>query len=170
MKKSVLALVLVFFTVVCSGNLIAKERHGADLVITKTDGQQINGELIAVKETSLLLLDSQTGADVSVEIGEIRVIRIVKKSKALLGIGIGLLAGLVGGLIIGGTEKTIEGTRGEAVAIYTGAIGGPAALIGGIIGAAIGTDKTIQIEGKSPEETKGILEKLRRQARVTNAQ
>jgi len=47
-------------------------------------GQQIEGELITVKPNSLLLLDTE-GKDVSIDIGDIKVIRIVKKSKALLG-------------------------------------------------------------------------------------
>jgi len=42
--------------------------------------------------------------------------------------------------------------------------------VGGIVGAILSKSKTIQIEGKSDLEIKEILEKLRRQARVTNAQ
>ena len=103
MKNRILVWAVVFIMVVCSVNLEAKERRGADLVITKTDGQQIGGELIAVKPSSLLLLDPQTVGDVSVDIGDLKVIRIVKKSKALQGGGLGLAAGLVAGFIIGGT-------------------------------------------------------------------
>jgi hypothetical protein len=103
MKNRVLALTFVFSLFVCSSNLMANERRGAELVITKTDGQETKGELIAVKPLLLLLLDSQTSADVSVEIGEIAVIKIIKKSKALtvgaIGFGGGALLGLGFGTI-----------------------------------------------------------------------
>jgi hypothetical protein len=49
-----------------STNLYAKERRGAKLLITKKDGGKIEGELIAVKENSLLVLTKWTGRDVSV--------------------------------------------------------------------------------------------------------
>jgi hypothetical protein len=83
MKHKVLVLVVTFSLLICSENMMAKERRGAELMITKTDGQQIAGELIAVKPSSLLLLNPKTGADVSIEIGDIAVIKIMKKSKAL---------------------------------------------------------------------------------------
>jgi hypothetical protein len=63
-----------------SGNLYAKKR-GAELIIIKTNGQQIRGELITVKKDSLLLLDSGIGADVSVDIDDIKVIKIMKVSE-----------------------------------------------------------------------------------------
>jgi len=39
-----------------------------------------------------------------------------------------------------------------------------------VIGAAAGTDKTIQIEGKSSEEVEEALEKLRSKARIPDYQ
>ena len=42
--------------------------------------------------------------------------------------------------------------------------------LGGIVGASAGNDKIIQIEGKSDTEIKEILEKLRKNARIKNAQ
>jgi len=47
--KKFLALFLIFSLIILSVNLYAKERRGAKLLITKKDGQQIRGELIAVK-------------------------------------------------------------------------------------------------------------------------
>ncbi len=78
-KKSV-SLFLVFSLMMLSVNLYAKERQGATLIVTKKDGQLIKGELITVKPSSLLLLDTE-GKDVSVGIADIKVIRVVKKSK-----------------------------------------------------------------------------------------
>ena len=63
-----------------SAILDAGEKRRAKLVILKKDGQQKEGELITVKPNSLLLLDTE-GKDVSVSIANIKVIRMVKKSR-----------------------------------------------------------------------------------------
>ena len=92
LSKKFIALFLIFSLVMLSANLYAKERRGAKLIVTKKDGQLIEGELIAVKPNSLLLLDTE-GKDVSVGIADIKVITIVKKSKALVGATFGAFAG-----------------------------------------------------------------------------
>jgi hypothetical protein len=145
---------------------MAKERRGAGLVITKSDGQQIKGELIAVKETALLLLDSQSGADVSVEIGEIAVIKIIKKSKALSVGAIGFGLGALYGFSAMQEEAEVPGETLSTTIIF----GILATIPGALIGAYLGTDKTIQLEGKSPEEINAELAKLRKQARITDFQ
>jgi len=61
-----------------------RKKQGANLIIQKINGQQVSGELITVKPNSLLLLNTE-GKDVSVDIKDIVVITIVKKSKALVG-------------------------------------------------------------------------------------
>ena len=66
--KKFISLFLMFSILTLSIPLTAKERKGADLIIQKIDGQQVRGEFIAVKENSLLLLDRDTGADVTVDI------------------------------------------------------------------------------------------------------
>ena len=96
--KKFISLFLVFSILLLSGNLYGKERKGADLIIQKTDGTQVWVELIAVKENSLLLLDRESGADVSIDISDIKVIRVKGKSKFLLGLQIGGLAGAAGSL------------------------------------------------------------------------
>jgi len=115
MKKSkkLQALFLIFSLLTLSLNLYAKEKRGAELKITKKDGQQIRGEkkdgqqirgeLITVKPNSLLLLNTE-GRDVSVGNADIRVIRIVKKSKFFQSLGIGLLIGAGTGAILGLAE------------------------------------------------------------------
>jgi hypothetical protein len=178
MKNNVLVLVVVSSLLICSGNLFANERRGADLVVTKIDGQQIAGELIAVKPSSLLLLDSQTGADVSVEIGEIEAIKIVKKSKALVigacGLGLGVVMGILAGESVQSEEMDSWGAFFRSmyfnpVFIATG-LGIVLGISGALIGASVGKDKTIQLEGNSPEEIRTIMDKLRAQARVTDFQ
>jgi hypothetical protein len=164
--KKFISLFLVFSLLMLSVNLYAK-RRGAKLTITKKDGHLIRGELIAVKEHSILLLSA---TDVSIDIADIKVITIVKKSRA----GIGALSGLlIGGVIgakvasweekesfLGELETAAEAVGGFAVGLISGA------LLGGIIGAVVGTDKTIQIEGMTDSEIKKALSKLRKKARI----
>ena len=165
-SKKFISLSLVFSLVMFSANLYAKEKRGAKLLITKKDGQQIKGELITVKPNSLLLLDTE-GKDVSVGIADIKVIRIVKKSKALLGAGLGLI------ILGGGTALSIaifgtwESDEVLDVALFGGAIGAAAGLlIGGVTGALLGKDKTIQIEGMSDLYIQEALDKLRKKALI----
>jgi len=147
----------------------SKERRGAILIITKKNGQQVGGELIAVKKDSLLLF---IGVDVSVDISEIKVIRIVKKSKVLQGLGFGFLigagSGALMGLADGGDPSAWIGPRtaGEA-AVWGAVVFGPlGAIIGGTLGFASGIDKTTLIEGKSPRWIEFYLKKLRKKARI----
>ena len=147
--KKFTALFLVFSVSVLSVNLYAKERRGAKLIVTKTDSQQIRGELITIKPNSLLLLNTE-GKDVSVDIADIKVITIVKKSKALLGAGLGLI--ILGGgpalyIEISARNKGLKGIDlgDERIwALVFGLIGAAAGLlIGGVTGALLGTDKKI---------------------------
>ncbi len=147
----------------------SKERLGAELIITKKDGQQIRGELIAVKPNSLLLLNTD-GKDVSVKIEEIKTIRVVKKSKVGLGAGIG--AGI--GFVIGAGLATICNLSLQDydrfswfyVPLFGAICSLPSLLIGGVTGALLGTDKTIQIEGMSDLGIQIALDKLRKKARI----
>jgi hypothetical protein len=179
MKNNVLVLVVVSSLLICSENLFANKRRGADLVVTKIDGQQIAGELIVVKPSSLLLLDSQTGGDVSAEIGEIEAIKIVKKSKALVigagGLGLGVVMGILAAESVQNEEMHswseffVKSMYSNPVYNATG-LGIVLGISGALIGALVGKDKTIQLEGNSPEEIRTIMDKLRAQARVTDFQ
>ena len=150
----------------------SKERkHGAKLIITKKDGRQIEGELITVKPNSLLLLDIE-GKDVSVGIADIKVIKIVKKSKFWKGAGYGLLVGGGGGALLGliayetDSEMSWLTTRGEAAWHFGTFFGLIGATVGGIYSLIAGTDKTIQIEGMTDSEIQEALDKLRKKARI----
>lgn len=178
--KKLVSLFLVFSLVALSGNLYAKKK-GAEIILYKKGEEMpdnrwkgttwekkpskpsgIKGELIAVKENSILLLNSE-GADVSIDIGEVKVIKIVKKYKA----GTGALIGLLVGAAIGTAIQADEVASGSWFPAYSGAILGlPGALIGAGVGATSRSYKTVQIEGKSDSEIKEALEKLRKKARI----
>jgi hypothetical protein len=168
--KKFTALFLVFSLMMLSVNLYAKERRGAKFIITKKDRRQIEGELITVKPLSLLLLDTE-GKDVSVDIADIKVIRIVKKSKVWTGAGLGLLIGAGSGGLYGlSTSRDPMGGYGVKAglnAIYWAPVFATLGiLIGGFFGAVAGIDKTIQIEGRHPSSIEFILKELRKKARI----
>jgi len=153
MKKrfyNLAATVLAFLILVLPGALSARERRGANLVITLKDGQQIKGELIAVKPDSLLLLAEK---DESIDLLGIKSIRIVRKSKAMLG---GLLAGMVAtGIYFSPGGDVDQAFSGQLFVL-------PACVAIGIVaGAMAGTDKII------PEsEVRNALGYLRGMARI----
>ncbi|KPL05150.1 MAG: hypothetical protein AMJ73_02005 [candidate division Zixibacteria bacterium SM1_73] len=180
--KKFISLFLVFSILALSGNLFAKEKRGANIAIytvgvgeikPKMEGTpwetirpEIRGELIAVNQNSLLLLERNSGTDVTVDISEIKAVRIIKKSKALVGLFIGGLVGAGFGLLTYSESNFFDfGASGNAAggAILFG-------LPGLVIGAVLGTDKTIKFEGKSNSEIQEILETLRKKARIKNAQ
>lgn len=167
------SLLLVISLLGFSQNLIAGERHGAILSVQKKDGHQEKGELIAVKPSSLLLLDSASGADVSIEVTDISAIKVVKKSKAWTGLGWGALTGLAGGAVIGlasgddPPDQWILRMSAMEKALGAGIILGIAGgVVGLTAGALAGTDKTIQFEGKSDLEIQYALGELRQKARI----
>ncbi len=168
--------------------MFAKEKRGANIEIYKTDQviklkmegtpwerhniePDIRGELIAVKENSLLLMERESGADVIVDIAEVGVITIAKKSQLLLGAGLGTLIGTGVGAVIGASmhEYGDWGPPDELKeTLPVGALLG--LLMGTITGLNAGTTKTFQIEGRSDAEIQEILEYLRKKARVRNSQ
>ena len=169
--KKFVSLFLVFSLLMLSVNLYAKERRGAELLIIKKDGKQIEGELITVKPNSLLLLNTE-GKDVSVSVEEILIIRRARKSKFLKGMGIGILVGAGAGAIFGFAQgETHDWFYGTLTAWDNALIGAISfgflgLIVGAIAGAVTGKDKTIQIEGKSDLEIQEALDKLRKKARV----
>ncbi len=186
MKKFItLFLVISFLVMNCATyergeelSLEPDQKPGVNLVFWKLDWQQVEGELIAVRGNSLLLKESESGADVSVDITDIRIITIVKNSNLLSSVCFGLIIGAGFGALIGWSGTPGEPGWGDLFhydvtkniidfGIVFGLLG---AVVGGITGAAGGKDKIIQIEGKSDSEIKKILEDLRKKARVPNFQ
>jgi len=164
----VAATVVAFMIFALPAELSSREKRGVTLEITFKDGHYAAGELIAVKSDSLLMF---TGRDESVGLAEIRSIRIVRKSKALLGAACGFLAGMAGTVIVSSSQKETDNpltlfgqgmeVAGAAVTFGLGGIG-----IGLGAGALAGKDKTIQLEGKSDSELRRTLAYLRGKARV----
>lgn len=176
MKKKgerLVALILVFSLVALSGNLMAAERKGVRLVIQKTDGQEIKGELVAVKRDSLLILDAETETDTNINLNIIDVITVDNKSLMFeMGVGASLLAGAAR-LSLHSVFQKAEETEEEATVHHLykvltwGAIGGGVGLVAG---AFFGINKTIRIQGESDADIQSALEKLSKKARVRGIQ
>ena len=98
--KKLIASALIGSLIILPGVLLAQERRGAMVVVTRKTGGQVAGELIAVRQDSLLLL-SPVGKDESVDIPDIWTIEIVRKHKAGSGFLIGFLAGGIAGGVLG---------------------------------------------------------------------
>lgn len=171
MKKNLagfVAAVLPSLMLVLPGSLSARGRHGAAVVITLKDGQSVSGELIAVKPDSLLLF---VGKDETVDLAGISSVRIVRRSRALLGAVCGFVAGVAGTAIYASAQEEVEDPwtgfwQGMSV------IGAGLLFIGSGTGLGIGAgllagkDKTIWLEGRSEPEVARALAYLRRRARI----
>ena len=171
-----MSMLLVFCLVVLLGNLSAQAqvKKGVKVVIETIDGQPISGELITVKRDSLLLLEAETQADTSVNINDIKTILVKNKARML---ELGVLGGLIGLGVqgLGGTEvssnelgldNATQTQPKTSLLVYAAVAGGAGVLIG----AAIGMNKKIQIQGQSDAEIQQALEKLSKKARMKGLQ
>jgi hypothetical protein len=174
--RKFIALFLVFSLAGLTGNLYAKKK-GVNLIVQKKDGQLVRGELIAVKENSLLLKEKESGADLSVDIEDVNVIKIMKKSKTLLGAGLGFLTGVsVGALGTGigwelGSWAPNDTKTKFRIMAWVGTISGlVGAVVGRYIGAHTNRSETIQIEGLYQGSIEFVLKELRKEARIRDYQ
>jgi hypothetical protein len=161
--KLIASALVVSFLVLPAG-LSAKERRGANLIVTRLDGSQVSGELIAVKRDSLLLLSN--GRDESIDLADVKTVRIVKKSRAGKGALYGFLVGAAGGALWGSANQDSDvwgnGTAWVAGA-YVGAIG---ALTGLLAGSVLGLDSSFTIAVEPETVVNEYWNKLRAHARV----
>lgn len=126
--------------------LSAKERRGAGLIVTRLDGTQASGELIAVRPDSLLLLSDSR--DLSIPLAEVQIVRIVRRSRVWPYAGIGGAVGLAGmGLLMAqGGGDSDYGTE------YTLLGGGIGVLAGVIAGFVKGVDPVFAVAGRPQAE------------------
>jgi hypothetical protein len=164
MTAKLIASALVVLFLVIPANVSAKERRGANLVVTRLDGRQFAGELIAVKPDSLLLLSA--GTDLTIALAEIKSIRIVRKSRAGRGAFLGFLGGLLTGGVLGAASGGLdEYTSGEA-AVVLGAVFGVIGGLGGLgLGTIMGVDTTIAVAGEPAEVVADQWDRLRAYSR-----
>ncbi len=164
LRKHVAFIVLVMMAVflVLPAPASSKEKRGAQLVVTKLDGREVGGELIAVKDNSLLLLDG-AGGDEAVNATDIRTIKIVRKSHAGgLAIG-GALVGALGGLVI---ISSVADEDNKYTAPLGGVLFGAAGALAGLaLSVPIGADTTFALAGEPGSVVRERLNKLARMSR-----
>jgi hypothetical protein len=127
-----LAVVLMAGSLGLPAELSAKTRRGALVVVTKSDGARVKGELVSVKPDSLLLLRS--GGDLTVPRNRIQSVTVMRRSRmassALKGFIFGALPGVAWGIGYGDS-----GSHGIRTPVKAGAFTG---VLGLAIGMAAG--------------------------------
>jgi hypothetical protein len=138
--------------------LSAKGRRGAEIIITRLDGTQVSGELIAVKPDSLLLLSG--GRDVSIGLADIRTVVILRKSRSGLLAGIGGAAGAAAGATVGAYVFN-KGWDDEPSSLRNGLVFGAAGALAGLLANAILThEPRFDIAGKPEADVARFWERL----------
>jgi hypothetical protein len=171
-KKLVVAVLALSFFML-STDVYGKQKKGATVIITMSDGRQASGELIAVKPKSILILDP-TGKDASFDLTEIAVVKVFRKSKVGKGALIGFLSGAGSGIavafIAAGTGEDSDFARAWG-SFVLGGIGGVVGLVGGLVaGASAGGELDIRFEGATGLSFKEDLQKLTKYARYKEFQ
>ncbi len=166
-----LAATLALSAILAGTEAMGRERRGATVIVTLKQWSQASGELIAVKPASILLLES-SGRDLSIELAELRSVRVLKKSKAGAGAFFGLVVGAAGGYFGGYASAVASGACPDCEAPLSGymfgIISGLIGLgVGGMIGDAAGRDVVIPIGGQTGPELAVQVRKLRQYARVS---
>ncbi|MBE3112562.1 MAG: hypothetical protein IMZ46_18975, partial [Acidobacteria bacterium] len=159
-----IAVALVISLLALPADLSAKEKRGATLIVTRLDGSQVAGELIAVKSDSLLLLSY--GRDESIDLAGIKSVKIVRKSRAGLFAGIGGAAGATAGAFVGlytGGGDDESGPASIRGGVVYGALG---ALVGLLADSMVNSDTHFTVAGKTPEAVAGFWDKLQAYSRM----
>ncbi len=166
--RQIITAVLLFLVVLRPGISMPRDDRGAYLVVTLKDGKEVEGELLAVKQDSLLLLKRLPEEGMTIALVDIGKVKIVKKSKALLGSAAGLLAGAGIGALWG--HSLSDGEWADFGAFLGGIIiGGIGTVLGLTIGAVAGLDPVIVLAGRPEPEVKFILSRLSRMSRNPGA-
>jgi len=172
MKRSMIASTMIALLIL-SSLAAAEERRGAEILITKKDGTQVSGELVAVKKDSLLLVANEpaAGMDLTVGLKDIKEVKIVKKSKAGKGLLYGLLLGGGGGAAAGllsgdDPDGFVSFSASDKAALFGIFFGGLGLVIGGIVGGLSGADEVLSIGGISESGLGWIQARLAESARL----
>lgn len=142
--------------------LPAKALKGARVMVERKDSAAVSGELLMVKR-NCLVVDGQAGG-VIVDLGDVRSVRIVKKSKA----GAGFLVGLLGGTLIGyglSSKSPCSGPMLDA-GMSVLFVGLPSGALGALIGLVLGKDPIMKMDETKPQY---FLLLLNRHARIIDA-
>ena len=158
-----LAVVMVLL-LIYPGVLAARsKKHGARIIITQSDGQPIEGELLKIKDTELILLtNSESGLTIPVK--KIKTIELKKRGKFLTGFAIGVGVSLLAGGIFGSKYDEDVGLL-NGVVFIGGFLAIPTGLVSGVFSALLVRYKTYNFENAVPARISKILDKLKSKSR-----
>jgi hypothetical protein len=172
-RKLLAAALAASMFLVGAGSALAQGKRGALAIVTLRDDSVAAGELIAVRSASIVLLDS-SGKDVSVDLNDIRTVRVSRKSKAgegaVAGLFLGGLVGIVGGSIQAKATGACPGCEAPMMTAGYGILGAGAGLVVGLLGGAhAGKDLVVSFDESTQLGLRASLLKLRPYARVEDA-
>jgi hypothetical protein len=165
---------LLLFTLSASDIYAKEKKRGSTLEITTTEGRGIRAELLAVKNNRLYLMESHNYQELILDLDDIAYLNIKKSSKVLLGLGIGVLSGAAFGATLGLVSGDDTGwfafSAEEKAALGAVGLGVLGLAIGGITGAVLGIDESVQVSGLTDEEKTKLIQKLQSHARILEYQ
>jgi hypothetical protein len=145
---------------------LAAERHGATLHLDLRDGRRLQGELLAVKGDILLLL-GDSGCEAQAAIGDVAVVRIVRRNRVGKGLVRGLAAGFAVGSLIGLTAALAddEGYGLLWMGMAGSMFGGAGAVVGAGAGLLASSNEMISCRERDAAWRSALLNRLQRLAR-----
>jgi hypothetical protein len=170
-QRSFFVGVLTILLLFSPGVLLSKGRRGARVVVMLRGGGSVSGELIAVRESSIIVLD-HAEADRSVDVTDISQIRVQRKKR---GVGPAGIMGVVIGAACGVTYALVQ-SGGHGDFVMPAAL--PCGLLGGLLGGAIGfgvagaggeyREQAINFTTMTDSQIGPALARLRAQARIAH--
>ena len=169
-RKLLAAALAVAMILVGTGGALAQGKRGALAIVTLRNDSVEAGELIAVRSASIVLLDS-SGKDISVDVNDIRTIRVSRSPKrgegAVAGLFLGGLAGLVGGSVAAKSSGACPGCEAPMMRVgYALAGAGVGVVVGLLAGGHAGKDLVIYFGDTPRHSLSTSLYTLQRYARV----
>ena len=158
-----LVFVIVFSFILSDYSFAKKQKPGAHVIVTKTDGYIVEGELLMVKKNSLLIASYPGIRGVEINVSDINKIKIkYNKLKTQKGLILGVLLGGITGYYIGNIANNLGDSMYGYQYFWGSVIGG------GVIGMISGAGTNISMKSGSQEEISLLLKKLNKYARVKN--
>jgi len=150
----------------------AQGRRGATVRVDMKDGTLVQGELVVVGGSSLVIRD-RSGPEISCALGELSRVSVTWSKKKFPGGFVGFAAGAAAGYLVGANpsnwphDEDVLVLRGIGTGILWGALG---AVVGSIATAGQGGthETTFLIEGLSDEQVQETLKRLKKYARISS--
>ena len=159
----VIVILLMAFILGIVHPLGAGSKDGAQLKIVTKDGTKIQGELLAIQATILIIRSADNVAGYSFVLDEIRDLTIVGKSKVRLGSGMGLVVGgLVGALLPVDKNSWVPDLERFGHAVMGAGAG---FLLGLVVDSFAAKDEPLIVASVYQLEPDALLKKLRAAAK-----